>query len=178
MFANPLSALATLPYQRHGFEVLGVGYNSVVVAADNDSVKKFHPRTLCLTTNAKKRYINRLYRKQNILKQFFDPHMVCHQDFSIEPFPLNTNFSTVVSTQPRHSGTFLSRKEALSISEFRQSSRLMHDEAKTLPDLVGRENVLIPDGQSTPVIIDTIPLEKTDPADFLAYFVARRLVRV
>ncbi len=179
MFPHFMSKLVTSPYRRHGFEVLGIGYHSVVVSnRDDDTVHKFHHRTLDLDQQQKQHYINRLYRKQKILTDFYPEEMIGHQEFVVEPFPLNPSVTAVVSKQPRFHGTFLSRSEALNIPEFRKPSLLMHEQAFTLPDLVGKENIIIPTGQATPVIIDTIPLEKDDPSDFLAYHVAKDIIGI
>ena len=178
LFPNAMQSMVTRPYRRKGFEVLGMGYHSVVVATDTDSVSKIHHRTLGLSPAEKADYISRLYRKQNILKEFYPHPMVCDQEFVIEPFALNPDLEAVVSKQPRQYGTFLSRSAVLDLPDFRHYSVNMHDTVMTLPDLVGKDNVIIPDGQSHPVIIDTIPIEKSDPSDFAAYHAAKSIMGV
>lgn len=124
------------------------------------------------------KYISRLYRKQDILKEHCPEYMICEQEFLVEPFALNPEFDVVISKQQRQYGIFINRESGSNIRDFYRYSMQMQDSKFTLPDIVGRDNVIIPDGQSHPVIIDTIPIEKSDPADFAAYHAAKSILGI
>lgn len=166
----------TRNYQNQGLDVLGLGYHSVVLGDGADRVRKIHHRTLHMLPEHRNAYIDRLYRKQSILYEFFPEGMIKRQEFVVEEFPLNPSLPVVVARQPRVYGEFLTRDQVLTNDLVTDPSKEMHDEARTLPDIVGSDNMLIPQGEETPVLIDTIPLSQHDPNDYAAYRAAREIM--
>lgn len=168
--------LVTRSYKKHGFEVVGLGYHSVVIADSKNTVRKIHHRTLHMLPEQRKSYIDRLYHKQRILQNFFPENMVTDQEFVVDEFPANRGLPVVVSKQPRVYGKFLSREEILRTDAITNPSREMFENARTLPDIVGKENVVIPENGGCPVIIDTIPLSEHDPNDYAAFLAAESIM--
>ncbi|WJZ01857.1 hypothetical protein [Corynebacterium freiburgense] len=166
----------TRSYRKHGFEVVGLGYHSVVIADGENAVRKIHHRTLHMFPEQRNAYIDRLYHKQRVLQNFFPENMVTDQEFVVEEFPANPDLPVVVSKQPRIYGKFLSREEILRTDAITNPSREMFENARTLPDIVGKENVVIPANGDCPVVIDTIPLSEHDPSDYAAFLAAESIM--
>lgn len=162
----------TRNYHKQGLDVLGLGYHSIVLGDGTDRVRKIHHRTLHMLPERRNAYIDRLNRKQSLLREFFPDPMIKFQEFAVEEFPLNPSLPVVVAKQPRVYGEFLTRDQVLTNDLVTAPSKEMHDQARTLPDIVGSDNMLIPQGAETPVLIDTIPLSQHDPNDYAAYRVA------
>lgn len=168
--------LVTRSYRQAGCEVLGLGYHTVVIARGGDEVIKVHHRTLDMPDEYRTKYIERLYRKQQVLLDHFPPTMIAKQEFRVEPFPLDRSRTTVVSVQPRVRGAGLTERDIVRDKKLVDLCSRMYKEGQALPDIVGKVNMIRPVGEPDPVIIDTIPVENSDPTDWAAYRSARKIL--
>lgn len=168
--------LVTRSYRQAGCEVLGLGYHTVVVARGEDEVMKVHHRTLDMPDEHRAEYIDRLYRKQQVLIDHFPAAMIVRQEFRVEPWPLDPSRTTVVSIQPRVRGARITERAIVQDKKILDLCSQMYKNAEALPDIVGKVNMIRPVGEPDPVIIDTIPVEKSDPTDWAAYRSARKIL--
>ncbi|GAA1471185.1 hypothetical protein CFELI_00940 [Corynebacterium felinum] len=169
-------ALVTRSYRKNGMEVLGLGYHSVVVADGADGVKKYHHRTLHMSQEQRQAYIERLYRKQDVLKAHFPDAMIASQEFVVEQFPLNQQLHTVVSVQKRIRNIPLFHENIRANHKVMQLCQDMFESANALPDVVGKSNFFFTDTHEGIVIVDTIPVEESDPTDWEAYIRAQEIL--
>lgn len=166
-------------YRASGLHILGLGYHSVVVADGDWRVRKIHHRTLHIGSSDRQAYIDRLHRKQDVLCDHFPEEMIARQVFTVEPFPLNPELTTVVSKQERVTGKPLDYGDALEDPEVVRLCKDMLDNAGALPDIAGKSNILTSDAHSSrKIIVDTIPVEACDPTDYEAFRVAQDILHV
>lgn len=168
--------LVTRNYRKKGCEVLGLGYHSVVIADGDNYVRKIHHRTLYSGADERQAYIDRLYRKQRLLCDHFPSEMIELQDFVIEEFPLNPSLTCVVSKQKRIFGNGMDYAEIRAHNDIMDLCQHMFDKSEALPDIVGKKNIFQVSWRNLPVIVDTIPVEKSDPSDHEAYRRAQEIL--
>lgn len=166
-------------YRKAGYTVLGMGVHSVALA-DGNSVLKVYRATAGLDENEQNEMKAYWERKQDVLLGHLGQYAV-PQTFSIDEHPANSSRSVVIARQPRihaiRSLHFPSETpEQPHEATFTAECIAMHDSADALPDIIGLDNIF--ETHEGIRIVDTIPLEASDPTDAGAYQTARQILGI
>lgn len=162
-------------YRKAGLDILGVGFSAVTVSDGTENVRKYYRHTAGTGEQFQQESINNWVRKQDLALEHLGSYTVA-QNFSIEANPLKPNESIVVARQQRiHSvgaiNMFTSEGIPDEATEFIKEAQRMHEtsEFNAVPDLIGRDNVLIEAGSRALKLIDPITLVNNDPGDRRGY---------
>lgn len=166
-------------YKKAGYTVLGLGLHSITLA-DGDSVLKVYRNTVGLDEAEQNEMKLYWERKQNVLLGSLSDHAV-PQTFSIDSHPVDGARSVVLAHQPyvhaHHSIRLpLDSPAQLPESTFVAKCITMHDMVGAVPDIVGIDNIFMTDDGIR--IVDTIPLEASDPTDTGAFQRARDILGI
>lgn len=158
-------------YRKAGFDIIGVGYGAVTVSDGPDMVRKFYRHTAGNSEEAHKAAIELWTAKQSLTLEHLGAYAV-PQFFSIEENPTNTSESIVSAIQrrinPRGAINMFQSEQIPELAiPFLHDSQAMHQNSihNAVPDLVGRDNVLIESGTSKVFLIDPIALLGDDQGD-------------
>lgn len=165
---NPalVKGLLSLPYERQGIEVIGMGYTSTVVKRGDSAVKLIRA-TERMSEDEQRMKICELQGCQDILLNHFDDFAI-PQDFDIIEHPLRKT-GIVASIQPivekftplrincADGFSELSEKQKVIVNNFAGRAISMAQQTGWVPDVLGTDNFGFDGGEESFVIIDTIP---------------------
>jgi hypothetical protein len=178
--ANPemFSRYSRRPYEKAGYSVIGIGVHSIALA-DGESVLKVYRSTIGLSEDAQSEMKAYWEKKQNVLLDNLEEYAV-PQSFSIDTHPADETRSVVVARQPYivngRAVNLYDEVPRAALHPFIEDSLSMYDNANALPDIVGTNNII--ETNSGLKIVDTIPLEASDPTDAAALEKAKSILGI
>lgn len=171
--------ILTKRYEKAGYQILGTGVQSTVLADGLFALKIFR-HTAGLSEDQQQQLVHDLEDKQSVtldhLADFAIP-----QSFAIDQDPADKSHAIVIARQRRIVGGHainlrLPGARPQSLNSFIVGSQSMHDKIGGLPDIVGINNIF--DENGTIKLVDTIPLLRSDPNDANALAQARSLLKI
>lgn len=160
--------MLAMPYENHGYEVVGMGYCSTVIRMGNSAVKLIRS-TERLSEEEQTQRVEKLKSTQDILLEYLE-EFALPQEFEITKHPLRPK-NIVAARQPFVEGYMplrvcnadgfanLDAKQQKEVGRFTEKAFEMVDETGWVPDMLGSDNFGFTSGGESFVIVDTIPLE-------------------
>lgn len=162
-------------FEQAGYTIAGTGNHAITLHDGNKMVRKIYPYTEHLSEEEQTRQIETWRHKQSLSLEYLEPYSI-EQDFSLDAHPLRPNVSVIIAQQRYIAPALsinLSNETPISesVTNFIAASKIMHTASQptALPDVIGRNNLVIEAETNLLCLIDPISLVRHDPSDILAY---------
>lgn len=173
------SALIDRPYERAGYEVIGSGIHSTVVADGHDAVIKVYRNPEKLSEAVLRVRMHSIKEDQAHLLSYFE-EFAPEQTFDIGEHPLKPDLPVITGRQerihPRHGYNLYDHPDhSPKLRPFMAAARevLWQTAPAITADLLGRNNLLLTQDERV-VLVDTLPVHRSK--DDFAYKISHDII--